>query len=177
MSKKLIILDRDGCINHSAKEGEYIFRQSDFVVFEDVIQTLSHPISRNFQFAVATNQQGIAKGLYSMSEVIQIHRKFLELIGRESSTVPIFVCAHRIDEKCQCRKPKPGLLLDAIQYFNLEPQDAIFIGDQESDAGAALKADVDFFLCSRIPGKELSSSFSNYRTIEKLSPDLLESLL
>ena len=145
MSKTLIILDRDGCINTKAEEGNYIYQHENFRVYEDVIETLRHPVARKFKFAIATNQQGIAKGLYTEKEVKQLHGVFLDLVGWSIDDFPIFVCPHsELDKLCDCRKPKPGLLIEALNYYELKSNQAIFIGDSATDQEASSSASIDF---------------------------------
>ena len=139
-----------------ASEGEYISKKEEFNVFSDVIDVMNHPFSRNFQFAVATNQQGVGKKMYTREDVVNLHLQFLNMIGRTLNEFPIFICSHlEGDESCDCRKPKGGLLLSALEHFEVPLENAIFIGDKSSDAGAADSLGMDFCYLNRGLGLNL----------------------
>lgn len=143
MSKKLIILDRDGCINALKSTTKYVYQVKDFEIFPDAIEFVKKCLNANKKIAIATNQRGISKGLYTLGDTIELHSFFLSKIGRLEFDIPIFVCPHEEDE-CNCRKPRPGLLKSAMEHFDVERHDTIFVGDSESDRHAARNAKVDF---------------------------------
>lgn len=143
MSKKLIILDRDGCINALKPTTKYIYQEKDFDIFPDVIDFVKKCLNANKKLAVATNQRGISKGLYTLGDTMALHSFFLSQIGSTKFDIPIFICPHQVDI-CNCRKPRPGLLNSAMEHFAVEPHNAIFVGDNESDRGAARNAKIDF---------------------------------
>ena len=150
MNKKLIVFDRDGCINRSIPGKKYVSAKSEFHVYKDVLAFFNNPISYKFNFAVATNQQGVGKELYKIGDVLAIHDEFLRIVGRESAHFPIFICPHLDNHpECDCRKPKPGLLLKALKHFKTDPAESLFIGNRLSDAQAAVSSGIDFYFLNR----------------------------
>ena len=142
---KLVMMDRDGCINELATshESRYVFDLKDFRLFDDVKYFFKSLASRGLFAAVVTNQRGIALGLYSMSEVFSLHSHFLSIVNQSSSMIPIFICPHDENE-CDCRKPKPGLLMLAMKHFSVRTEETVYVGDQESDALAAQSLGITF---------------------------------
>jgi D-glycero-D-manno-heptose 1,7-bisphosphate phosphatase len=143
LSKQLVILDRDGCINAMKTTTKYVYRDIDFEIFPDAIDFVKRCLNANKRLAIATNQRGISQGLYSLEDTITLHALFLSEVGSTENDIPIFICPHQYDE-CNCRKPKPGLLISAMEYFEVERHDTIFVGDNESDRLAAINAKIDF---------------------------------
>jgi D-glycero-D-manno-heptose 1,7-bisphosphate phosphatase len=99
---------------------------------------------------VATNQQGLGKGLISWSNLDKLHNKInKQIIVGGGKSIKFYVCPHLETDDCVCRKPKPGLILQALRDFNVEKKKVIFIGDQLSDELAAIAAGVDFYYINR----------------------------
>lgn len=120
--------------------------------------------------AIATNQQGIAKGLYTLSDVILMHTKLLNSIEIPIEKFPIFCCPH-LENSCDCRKPKPGLLYQAMKYFKVENNQTVFIGDQEIDYIAAKNAQIEFIHLDR--NNQSNQKFNTNRRLHQLSLDIL----
>jgi D-glycero-D-manno-heptose 1,7-bisphosphate phosphatase len=100
---------------------------------------------------VATNQQCVGKGLISFTQLASIHDSINGQIG-EVGGIPLefFTCVHLVEDNCECRKPKPGLLINAMNSFGVKPDRTVFIGDQDSDKMAAESAAVDFFFLTEL---------------------------
>jgi D-glycero-D-manno-heptose 1,7-bisphosphate phosphatase len=147
---KLVLIDRDGCINELAtpQMGRYVFKVEDFRVFEDVKYFFSCFLTGDRKAAIVTNQRGIALGLYGATEVLSLHTHFLSIVNQDSSNIPIFICPHD-ENQCDCRKPKPGLLKLAMKHFSVRAEETVFIGDQESDAMAAQSLGIRFIRLTR----------------------------
>src|SRR6195952_3885967 len=136
---KAVFLDRDGVLNH--EQGDYIRRVEDFIILDnyDALKTLQ---DKGYLLIVATNQGGLAKGWYTENELAKMHGHLKEVYKNHGIEITdIFYCPHHPDftGDCDCRKPKPGLLLKAIEKYNIDPAKSYFIGDRERDieAGAA----------------------------------------
>jgi D-glycero-D-manno-heptose 1,7-bisphosphate phosphatase len=140
--KKVLILDRDGTINAKTSD-YYVYQEENFKIFDDAKQFISQAIKLGFHLAVATNQRGISRGIYSLDEVFFLHNLLCEAININSAEIPLFVCPHDIGV-CNCRKPNPGMILDILDYYSALPSDALFIGNSESDYIAATSCNVDF---------------------------------
>jgi D-glycero-D-manno-heptose 1,7-bisphosphate phosphatase len=87
--------------------------------------------------AVVSNQSGIGRGFITAEQVDAVNRRIDELIGPFAG---FFVCPHAPEDACECRKPKPKLILDAAQALGVDPACCVVVGDRESDAAAARSA-------------------------------------
>lgn len=132
-----VFLDRDGVVNTSPPEGEYIRRWEDFAFLPHVVDALQLLTKAAVRVVIATNQRGVARGLMSESDLLRIHRCLLEALEREGATVHgIYYCPHE-KGTCSCRKPDIGLFLRAKQDFpEIDFSTAAMIGDTISDMEA-----------------------------------------
>jgi D-glycero-D-manno-heptose 1,7-bisphosphate phosphatase len=89
------------------------------------------------RLGVVTNQSGVGRRMMTYEQMLAVNRRVDELLGPFDGW---FVCPHAPEDDCECRKPKPKLLLDAAKAFAVEPYACIFLGDKDDDAGAADKA-------------------------------------
>ena len=157
-SFNLILFDRDGILNKKPSEGHYVTSKRTLYVFEDVLDRIAN-LSKSFSYACVTNQQGIGKGLFSQGELERINAVIVDRIKQKGGKeMPFFVCPHLESVKCFCRKPSPGLLLQALRFFNAKQEETLFIGDSETDRSAGIAAGISFRMSS-----------SNAETIEILS--------
>ena len=148
MKYELVILDRDGVINFPAPDGEYVFTKKSFVLYDDVKIFIKELLNHKIKVAIASNQRGIALNIYSREDVESLHQIFLNACGLGDADVRLFYCPHNIDE-CECRKPKPGLLIESLTTLNVKASRAVFIGDKESDGDAARALAIDFMKLTR----------------------------
>ena len=142
LKNKAVFLDRDGVLN--CEIGDYVCRLEDFKLLDnfDALKTLH---DRGYLLIVATNQGGLAKGWYSEDELAKMHNHLKEeYLEHGVKFTDIFYCPHHPDftGDCDCRKPKPGLLLQGIKKYNIDPSKSYFIGDRERDIEAANGAGV-----------------------------------
>jgi D-glycero-D-manno-heptose 1,7-bisphosphate phosphatase len=162
LNKRLVIIDRDGCINAPRHDLEYIHQEKDFHLYSDALDFCREATSLGIRLAIATNQQGIGKNMFSLEDVYSLHQVFLRKLPLDDQCFPIYVCPHLSNDSfCDCRKPKPGLLFKAMAYFNAPPKTVLFIGDSFSDKVAAERAGIDFCYLDRQNKFEF---FSEYRT-------------
>lgn len=140
---KAVFLDRDGVLNQEM--GDYVCRIEDFHVLEYNIKALKELQDRGYLLIVATNQGGLAKGWYSEEQLAEMHNK-LRAIYKDGGVefTDVFYCPHHPDftGDCDCRKPKPGLLVRGIEKYNIDPALSYFIGDRERDVIAGTAAGV-----------------------------------
>lgn len=142
VKNKAVFLDRDGVLNH--EQGDYICKLEDFHVLDN-FEALKILQDRGYLLIVATNQGGLAKGWYSEDELAKMHTKLKEeYLKHGVEFTDIFYCPHHPDFTgvCDCRKPKPGLLLHGIEKYNIDPSLSYFIGDRERDVEAGTAAGV-----------------------------------
>jgi D-glycero-D-manno-heptose 1,7-bisphosphate phosphatase len=133
---KLIILDRDGVINYDSKA--YVKSPEEWQPIPGSLEAIAKLTQAGYQIAVATNQSGIARGLFDEAMLRAIHNKMLYCIEEQGGHISrIFFCPHDDRAQCDCRKPKPGLLLQAADYFNCSLEGVPCIGDSYRDLQAA----------------------------------------
>jgi D-glycero-D-manno-heptose 1,7-bisphosphate phosphatase len=87
--------------------------------------------------AVVSNQSGVGRGYITLEQVDAVNARVEELLGPFAG---FFVCPHAPQDDCDCRKPKPKLVLDAARALNIEPERCVVVGDRESDVEAARRA-------------------------------------
>ncbi len=139
---KAIFLDRDGVLNREM--GDYVRRVEDFHILDNY-DSLKILQDRGYLLLIATNQGGLAKGWYTEEEMAKMHRILKDAYHAHGVEIKdIFYCPHHPDftGDCDCRKPKPGLLLQGIEKYNIDPARSYFIGDRERDMEAAAAAGV-----------------------------------
>ena len=145
-----MIFDRDKTL---IEDNGYTFKVSDLKWRPGVIELLKHLSFMQVHLAVATNQSGIGRNYFTKSQVNEFHSEMkahLSRIGILEMT--FFVCPHDPTKtNCECRKPKPGLLIEAMNHFSVRCDETIFVGDKLSDAQAASSAKVDFVWASHAP--------------------------
>ena len=136
-----IFLDRDGVINEN--RSDYVKSWSEFRFLPDVPEAIAQLTQAGHRIIVCTNQAGIARGTLSVEAVEDIHRRMCaELDGQGGHIDHVYYCPHGKDERCRCRKPSPGLLLQARDELGVDLHDAVFIGDSMTDVRAGLAAGI-----------------------------------
>ena len=144
MKKKFdtLFLDRDGVINYKI-ENDYVKSIQDFKFIPEFIYVVKDLSLLFNRIIIITNQQGIGKGLMSISDLNEIHEHMLNTINANNGKIDkIYFCPHLASENCFCRKPSPGMIQKAFQdYPDIDRSKSYFIGDSDSDmqAGKAEK--------------------------------------
>ena len=144
MKKKFdtLFLDRDGVINYKI-ENDYVKSIKDFKFIPEFIHVVKDLSLLFNRIIIITNQQGIGKGLMSISDLNEIHEYMLNTINDNNGKIDkIYFCPHLASENCFCRKPSPGMIQKAFQdYPDIDRSKSYFIGDSDSDmqAGKAEK--------------------------------------
>ncbi len=133
---KLIVLDRDGVINEDSPA--YIKSPEEWRAIPGSMKAIAKLKRHDYLVVVATNQSGIARGLFTLETLGIIHQKMLAEVSEAGGQLDgIFVCPHAPEDMCGCRKPKPGLLLQAVNKFNIKSDEILMIGDAARDILAA----------------------------------------
>ena len=133
---KLVILDRDGTINQDSDQ--YIKSPAEWKPIPGSMQAIARLTQRGWRCVVATNQSGIARGLFDMATLNAIHAEMHRAVGQAGGRIDaIFFCPHAADSNCECRKPKPGLLREIASRFDIELAGVPMIGDSLRDVEAA----------------------------------------
>ena len=135
MTIKTIFLDRDGVIN---KEVEYLFRIADFKFNEGVFDACLYFQNLDYKIIIISNQSGIARGYYSERDYLELTKWMLDQFNIKGiSILDILYCPHGPESTCNCRKPKPGMLIEAKYKYDICMKDSWMIGDKETDIEAA----------------------------------------
>lgn len=134
---KFIILDRDGVINEDSDD--FIKSPEEFIPLEGSLAAIAKLKQAGYRIVVATNQSGIARGLYDLDTLHRIHDKLNRLLQNEGTHLDgIFYCPHGPDDDCHCRKPKPGMYLDIAKRFDVDLSEVTVVGDSLRDLQAAI---------------------------------------
>ena len=137
-----VFLDRDGVINRRIQDG-YVTRLSDFEFLPDTIPGIRALAALGRPIIVVSNQAGVAKGSVKLRSLEQITAWFVgEIVAGGGRIDAVYYCPHAPADDCTCRKPKPGLLLQAASDFGVDLRQSVMIGDTVSDAEAATNAGV-----------------------------------
>lgn len=140
-SHKAIFFDRDGVIIRKAPDGEYISRWEKVRLLPGAVQAMAAFRTAGFKLIVVTNQRGIALGKTPVAAVEDIHRRLRARLARANADVAeIYFCPHDTWEDCGCRKPQPGMLLQAASEHRLDLRRCWMIGDSEGDVLAGVRA-------------------------------------
>ncbi len=147
--QKALFLDRDGVIN---VEKHYLYKIEDFEFIDGIFELCSFYQNKGYKIFVVTNQSGIARGYYTKEDFLKLSL-WMEQSFKDNGVMieKTYCCPHHpdISGACKCRKPKPGMLLEAAKEFNIDLQKSIIIGDKERDIEAGLNAGLkkSFLFC------------------------------
>ncbi len=142
---KLIVLDRDGVINHDSDA--YIKSAEEWLPIDGSLEAISRLNHGGYIVVVASNQSGLARGHFKIEALSAMHQKMDEMLNKIGGHIDaVFYCPHSPTDGCDCRKPKPGMLLEIGQRFNVSLEEVIFIGDSVSDIKAASGANAKAIL-------------------------------
>jgi rfaE bifunctional protein nucleotidyltransferase chain/domain len=115
---KAVFIDRDGTINDN-KNG-YVHRIEDFDFLPNTIRALRELSKTNYKIIIITNQSGVGRGYYQKDQIKQLHRWLLKTLKNEGIRIDkIYYCPHRPEDGCSCRKPKIGMLIEAVRDFGI----------------------------------------------------------
>jgi D-glycero-D-manno-heptose 1,7-bisphosphate phosphatase len=150
--KKAVFLDRDGVINST--DGNAPFTVDKFFIMDGVPEAIKKLNNANYLVIVVTNQPDIAKGFMTFKDLEEMHEKLKRALDAAGAHVDaIYVCPHHPEKgfdgevpelkiKCDCRKPKPGLLLQAMKEHGIDPKQSWMVGDSKTDIAAGQAAGV-----------------------------------
>lgn len=131
MANRAVFIDRDGTM---ARDVSYCCRPEDFDLFPATAKAIKLLSEHGFKVIVITNQSGVARGYFSEETLAEIHRKMETELAKEGIRVDgIYYCPHHPDDNCQCRKPKPGLVLQAAEDHDIDLERSFVIGDMPLD--------------------------------------------
>lgn len=145
---RAVFLDRDGVINHSPVRNGHPYAPTSLKKFQllpDVTEALKLLRKAHFYLIIVTNQPDVGKGEVNREIVEQMHNKLRTLLPIDD----IKVCYHTDEDRCECRKPKPGMLLEAAKEWTIELTESFMVGDRWRDIGAGKLAGCKTILIDR----------------------------
>lgn len=139
---KALFLDRDGVVNI---EKNYLHKIDDFELVEGILDVCRRYEANGYLILIVTNQSGISRGYYTEDDFKYLSGWMVEHFKSLGITLThIYHCPHHesIDGQCDCRKPEPGMFLEAQKDFDIDMKNSLMIGDNERDIEAAIRAGV-----------------------------------
>lgn len=141
---KAVFLDRDGTINI---DKGYVYKLEDLEFLPGACNALKAFQDAGFTLIVITNQSGVGRGYYTMKDV----EKFNNYLNKKLNSLGInitdfFICPHKPEDSCNCRKPSPYLINEAIRKYNIDPQKSFMFGDKSSDVQLGENANIQSYL-------------------------------
>lgn len=134
---KLVILDRDGVINEDSDA--FIKTPAEWIPIPGSLEAIARLSRAGWRVVVASNQSGLARGLFTMDALNAIHAKMRRELAQAGAHIDaIFICPHGPDDGCRCRKPAPGLFEDIARRYDVSLEGVPAVGDALRDLEAAV---------------------------------------
>lgn len=166
-----VFLDRDGVINRNL-DGDYIKRWDEFEFLPKTKEAIKTLTDAGWEIIIISNQAGIGKGIMSAQTVEEINARMVERIEKCGGKVKaVYYCPHRPDDGCECRKPKPDMLLRAAREFGIELLNSYLIGDNITDIQVGAQVGCITILVKTGLGRENLERHSQW----PVSPDYIAS--
>ena len=136
---KLLLLDRDGVINHESKD--FIKSPDEWRPIKGSLEAIARLSQARYDIVIITNQSGVGRGLLSADMLAEIHVRMIDLIQQHGGKIQgVLFCPHLPDDNCECRKPKTGLYADLAERINISFDGVYSVGDSVRDLIAAKQA-------------------------------------
>ncbi len=151
MKLKTAFFDRDGVLN---VDKSYLYKIEELEWIEGAPEALAWLTQKGYAIFVVTNQSGIARGYYTVSDMEKLHNYMAQQVEKAGGKIEKFYyCPHLPEGKvaefaveCDCRKPKPGLILRAFKEYDIDKETAFLIGDKPRDVESAEAAGIKGYL-------------------------------
>lgn len=172
MVAPLVILDRDGVLNRDSVD--FVKSAAEWQPLPGSMEAIGLLTQAGFKVCVASNQSGIGRGLFSRAALYAMHRKLRRLAAAEGGSIDrIVVCPHHPGVGCECRKPRPGLLLRLARMLKVSLQGVPVVGDSLRDLDAARAAGARPVLVLTGNGMKTSTELAARGESVETYPDLL----
>lgn len=144
MKRRCVLLDHDGTVNVSPPPGEYIRKWEEFRLIPGIVDWIRIFNRLRFLVVIVTNQRCAARGLVRQEELDEIHQRMTLEIERGGGRIDDILCCPHAEGVCMCRKPKPGLILEAQARSDIDLAGSLLIGDSEKDRELAVQCGMSF---------------------------------
>lgn len=166
-SERLVILDRDGVINEDSDD--YIKSVEEWAPLPGSLAAIARLSNAGYRIAIASNQSGLARGLFSLADLLAIHRRLHEAVAAEGGRIEMIAfCPHGPDDGCDCRKPAPGLLTAIATRLGVDLAGVPFVGDSLSDIRAARAVGASPWLVRTGKGERTLQDLADQRQAQDL---------
>jgi D-glycero-D-manno-heptose 1,7-bisphosphate phosphatase len=140
INKKVVFLDRDGVIN---KDTSYVSRIEDFEFIDGVFKACLHFKKLGFEIIIVTNQSGIGRAYFTQDDFNKLNEYMKkEFLKKGIEILDVFFCPHKPEDKCNCRKPKVGMIEQALNLYSIDLKKSWMIGDKSSDIQLAINSNI-----------------------------------
>ena len=157
--RRLVILDRDGVINRDS--AEFVKSTAELMPLPGSVDAIARLSNAGFTVAVASNQSGIARGLFDRAALSAMHKKLRRLVSKQGGRIDrIVVCPHGPDDDCDCRKPRPGLLKRLSRHYGANLDGVPVVGDSLRDLEAAVAVGAKPMLVRTGNGRKTETALS-----------------
>ncbi|MEI8143303.1 MAG: HAD family hydrolase [Candidatus Berkelbacteria bacterium] len=168
--KPAVFLDRDGVINYNANPHDYVKKWDEFRFYKNAVKALKDLSKRNIFTVLVTNQRGISRNIMSHEDLLDIHKNMLEELGKVNASISqIYYCSHGHEDNCNCRKPMPGMFLQAAKEHEIILEKSFMVDDARSGIEAGKRAGCKTILVLTGNGRE------NLKTVDEweFKPDYI----
>jgi len=175
MMDKFIFLDRDGVINKDSPE--YVKNWFEFEFLPGSLDAISLLTENNYQVVVITNQSIINRKLASLDDLEFLHFMMKKAVREGGGKIKdIFFCPHRPEDNCSCRKPEPGLILEAQKKYEIDVTKSVMVGDSAKDIECAKRAGCRYAILVKTGNYEQAVSVLKEKKIypDHIARDLYE---
>ncbi|MBU0457235.1 MAG: HAD-IIIA family hydrolase [Nanoarchaeota archaeon] len=165
---KAFFIDKDGTLVDNSKYPYEI--PSDNLLTSDVIEGLFYLKEKGYKLLIISNQSWIAKGRMTYNQVTEIFEKLLKKLNILGIKIDgYYFCPHKSSDNCNCRKPKTGLVMQAVKEHSLNLQESFFVGDMEDDILTGKNSKIKTILVKTGCGKDYFSKISPDYTIKNIN--------
>jgi len=138
--EKVVFLDRDGVINI---EKNYLYKIEDFEFIDGVFESLKYLQNLGYKLIIITNQSGIGRGYYTLEQYNKLTKWMQkQFLLNNINISSVFCCPHSPDDKCDCRKPKIGMIKQSSEVLNIDFKNSWLVGDKDSDIQTAYNSNI-----------------------------------
>ena len=159
-ARKAVFLDRDGVINHNLNK--YVLSIESVQIIPRSLQAIANLAKSEYAVVIVTNQSAIGRGLITEEIAQNINNFILEKIQSTNGIIDgIYLCPHHPKTPCVCRKPNPGMLIQAAAELNLDLENSWLVGDAITDIQAAIAANVKPVMVGTGRGTEQAANLNS----------------